>query len=173
MIMICTGSLSNWSVDSINMNFFVLFFWPKEFLGYPWNFLYPALSILKVLRFFWHKTYKYSQDAKMVFQSSMVIAYFFHIFQLQDTKFICKRKGGSLHKNLSHDNWCQTVYFEPDVISMSLIPISSLLSGINGSGFLSHAINLYLRCKHDPSFVSAQANAFYYMVMTIDLLSKC
>ncbi|EXB62439.1 hypothetical protein L484_002338 [Morus notabilis] len=67
--------------------------------------------------------------------------------ELQDTKFICKRKGGSLHKNLSHDNWCQTVYFEPDVISMSLIPISSLLSGINGSGFLSHAINLYLRYK--------------------------
>lgn len=67
--------------------------------------------------------------------------------ELQDTKFICKRKGGSLHKNLSHDNWCQTVYFEPDVVSMSLVPITSLLSGINGSGFLTHAVNLYLRYK--------------------------
>lgn len=67
--------------------------------------------------------------------------------ELQDTKFICKRKGGSLHKNLSHDDWCQTVYFEPDVVSMSLVPITSLLSGINGSGFLTHAVNLYLRYK--------------------------
>ncbi|GMN26954.1 hypothetical protein TIFTF001_001481 [Ficus carica] len=65
----------------------------------------------------------------------------------EDTKFICKRKGGSLHKNLSHDDWCQTVYFEPDVVSMSLVPITSLLSGINGSGFLTHAVNLYLRYK--------------------------
>lgn len=67
--------------------------------------------------------------------------------ELQDTKFICKRKGGSLHKILSHDDWCQTVYFEPDVVSMSLVPITSLLSGINGSGFLTHAVNLYLRYK--------------------------
>ncbi|PON48738.1 Membrane attack complex component/perforin (MACPF) domain containing protein [Parasponia andersonii] len=67
--------------------------------------------------------------------------------EMQDTKFTCKRKGGSLYKNLSHDEWCQTVYSEPDVISMSLVPITSLLSGINGSGFLSHAINLYLRYK--------------------------
>ena len=27
------------------------------------------------------------------------------------------------------------------------IPITSLLTGIPGSGYLSHAINLYLRCK--------------------------
>lgn len=67
--------------------------------------------------------------------------------EFQDTKFTCKRKGGSLHKTLSHDEWSQTVQFEPDVISMSLIPITSLLGGINGSGFLSHAINLYLRYK--------------------------
>ncbi|KAF4359097.1 hypothetical protein CsatB_030941 [Cannabis sativa] len=67
--------------------------------------------------------------------------------EMQDTKFTCKRKGGNLKRNLSHDEWCQTVYFDPDVISMSLVPITSLLSGINGSGFLSHAINLYLRYK--------------------------
>jgi hypothetical protein len=27
------------------------------------------------------------------------------------------------------------------------VPITSLLTGIPGSGYLSHAINLYLRCK--------------------------
>ncbi|KAK9904530.1 hypothetical protein M0R45_000613 [Rubus argutus] len=65
----------------------------------------------------------------------------------QDIKFVSKRKGGSLQKNLRHSEWSQTVQLEPDVISMSLVPITSLLSGIHGSGFLSHAINLYLRYK--------------------------
>ncbi|KAK9265639.1 hypothetical protein L1049_001751 [Liquidambar formosana] len=58
---------------------------------------------------------------------------------------ICKRRGGSDGKNLSHNEWLHTVQFEPDVISMSFIPITSLLNGVQGSGFLSHAINLYLR----------------------------
>ncbi|PIN25050.1 hypothetical protein CDL12_02210 [Handroanthus impetiginosus] len=48
---------------------------------------------------------------------------------------------------MPHTKWCQTVQLEPEVISMSFIPISSLLNGIDGSGFLSHAINLYLRYK--------------------------
>ncbi|PPD69032.1 hypothetical protein GOBAR_DD34093 [Gossypium barbadense] len=65
--------------------------------------------------------------------------------EFQDIKFICKRKGGKLNSNLSHSEWCQTVQSEPDVISMSFIPITSLLSGVNGSGYLTHAINLYLR----------------------------
>ncbi|XP_040947736.1 MACPF domain-containing protein At4g24290 isoform X5 [Gossypium hirsutum] len=65
----------------------------------------------------------------------------------KDIKFICKRKGGKLNSNLSHSEWCQTVQSEPDVISMSFIPITSLLSGVNGSGYLTHAINLYLRYK--------------------------
>ncbi|KAF2292092.1 hypothetical protein GH714_009897 [Hevea brasiliensis] len=55
-------------------------------------------------------------------------------------------EGGS-NKSRHHSEWCQTVQFEPDVISMSFIPITSLLSGINGSGFLTHAINLYIRYK--------------------------
>lgn len=67
---------------------------------------------------------------------------------------MCKRKGGSLYKNLPYNEWCHTVQIEPDVISMSLVPITSLLSGIHGSGFLSHAINLYLRCKLNPSLIS-------------------
>lgn len=60
---------------------------------------------------------------------------------------ICKRRGGSDNRNLSHNDWLNTVQIEPDVISMTLIPITSLLSGVPGSGFLSHAINLYLRCE--------------------------
>ncbi|KAK7302369.1 hypothetical protein RJT34_13257 [Clitoria ternatea] len=65
----------------------------------------------------------------------------------EDILSICKRRGGSDDKNLSHNEWLHTVQFEPDVISMSFIPITSLLNGVPGSGFLSHAINLYLRYK--------------------------
>ncbi|CAA2998059.1 Hypothetical predicted protein [Olea europaea subsp. europaea] len=59
--------------------------------------------------------------------------------------FFCRRLGGSISRNIRHNKWCQTVPLEPEVISMSFIPISSLLNGVSGSGFLSHAINVYLR----------------------------
>ncbi|GMY05042.1 MACPF domain-containing protein At4g24290 [Fagus crenata] len=65
----------------------------------------------------------------------------------EDIVSICKRRGGSDSRHQSHNEWLQTVQSEPDVISMSFIPITSLLHGIPGSGFLSHAINLYLRYK--------------------------
>ncbi|KAK9214050.1 hypothetical protein WN944_006036 [Citrus x changshan-huyou] len=65
----------------------------------------------------------------------------------EDMVCICKRRGGSDNRNLSHNEWLHTVQFEPDVTSMSFIPITSLLNGVPGSGFLSHAINLYLRYK--------------------------
>ncbi|GLT85764.1 hypothetical protein SLE2022_039420 [Rubroshorea leprosula] len=65
----------------------------------------------------------------------------------EDIIRICKRRGGNDNRNLSHNDWLQTVHLEPDVISMSFIPITSLLNGVPGSGFLSHAINLYLRYK--------------------------
>ncbi|KAL9258500.1 MACPF domain-containing protein [Drosera capensis] len=65
----------------------------------------------------------------------------------EDIVYIYKRRGGSESKHLSHHEWLQTVQLEPDVISMSFIPITSLLNGVPGSGFLSHAINLYLRYK--------------------------
>lgn len=67
--------------------------------------------------------------------------------EVQDIVFDCKRRGGSTKKNLPHGEWSQTVIYEPDVVSMTLIPIASMLSGIHGSGYLSHAINLYLRYK--------------------------
>ncbi|XP_010520785.1 PREDICTED: MACPF domain-containing protein At4g24290 [Tarenaya hassleriana] len=65
----------------------------------------------------------------------------------EDFVFMSKRRGGSDNRNLSHNEWLQTVQMEPDSISMSFIPITSLLNGVPGSGFLSHAINLYLRYK--------------------------
>ncbi|KAK4777615.1 hypothetical protein SAY87_017802 [Trapa incisa] len=65
----------------------------------------------------------------------------------EDIVTICKRRGGDDSRNMSHNDWLNTVQIEPNVISMSFIPITSLLSGVPGSGFLSHAINLYLRYK--------------------------
>ncbi|GAB4848098.1 hypothetical protein Ancab_002762 [Ancistrocladus abbreviatus] len=65
----------------------------------------------------------------------------------EDIVSICKRRGGGENRNLPHHEWLQTVQLEPDVISMSFIPITSLLNGVPGSGFLSHAVNLYLRYK--------------------------
>ena len=67
---------------------------------------------------------------------------------------IFKRRGGKDNKDLSHNEWLNTVQSEPDVISMSFLPITSLLIGVLGSGFLNHAINLYLRCKY-PLMLSA------------------
>ncbi|KAL0927804.1 hypothetical protein M5K25_002015 [Dendrobium thyrsiflorum] len=65
----------------------------------------------------------------------------------EDIMRIFKRRGGNDNKDLRHYEWLNTVQYEPDVISMSFIPITSLLNGVPGSGFLSHAINLYLRYK--------------------------
>ena len=78
----------------------------------------------------------------------IILTYFlFHQFACQDIVTIYKRRGGSDRINLPHHEWLQTVQLEPDVISVSFIPITSLLNGVPGSGFLSHAINLYLRCE--------------------------
>ncbi|KAD5802668.1 hypothetical protein E3N88_14028 [Mikania micrantha] len=66
---------------------------------------------------------------------------------VEDITVFWRRKGGIYGKNLDHRSWCQSVQSEPEVISMSFIPISSLLSGIDGNGFLTHAINLYIRYK--------------------------
>jgi hypothetical protein len=35
----------------------------------------------------------------------------------------------------------------PDLINVKAVPITSLVKGVAGAGYLSHAINLYLRCK--------------------------
>ncbi|KAL4184011.1 hypothetical protein AMTRI_Chr11g157920 [Amborella trichopoda] len=66
----------------------------------------------------------------------------------EELTWIFKRRGGSDNNlSLSHTQWLNTVPQDPDVISMSFVPITSLLNGVPGSGFLSHAVNLYLRYK--------------------------
>ncbi|XP_057848199.2 MACPF domain-containing protein At4g24290 isoform X2 [Cryptomeria japonica] len=64
----------------------------------------------------------------------------------EDIIKIYKRRGG-LESAQSHQQWITTIPSSPDVISMSFVPITSLLTGVSGTGFLSHAINLYLRFK--------------------------
>ncbi|KAJ6988255.1 hypothetical protein NC653_021247 [Populus alba x Populus x berolinensis] len=59
---------------------------------------------------------------------------------------LCVKKGGDTSVS-SHCEWLPTVLSMPDAIQFSLIPITSLLKEVPGIGFLSHAINLYLRYK--------------------------
>ncbi|GKD54901.1 MACPF domain-containing protein, partial [Tanacetum coccineum] len=60
---------------------------------------------------------------------------------------MCSKRGGDL-TSTSHCEWLLTVPSMPDAISFDFIPITSLIpAGIPGKGFLSHAINLYLRYK--------------------------
>ncbi|KAA8532474.1 hypothetical protein F0562_032507 [Nyssa sinensis] len=59
---------------------------------------------------------------------------------------ICSKRGGEPSAD-SHCEWLLTVPSKPDAIHFSFIPITSLLKGVPGKGFLSHAINLYLRYK--------------------------
>ncbi|KAH0449519.1 hypothetical protein IEQ34_020211 [Dendrobium chrysotoxum] len=61
----------------------------------------------------------------------------------------CSKRGGDPYL-CSHSNWLQTVPKSPDAVLFKFVPITSLLTGIRGSGYLSHAINLYLRYKPDP-----------------------
>lgn len=68
---------------------------------------------------------------------------------MEDICIIYRRRGGREEMNLSHAEWLQTVDVHPEVVSMSFIPITSLLSGVPMSGFLNHAIDLYLRCKYN------------------------
>lgn len=64
---------------------------------------------------------------------------------MQDVLSIAVRRGGV--DIGSHEQWLSTIAELPNVISMSFVPITSLLCGVQGCGFLSHAVNLYLRCK--------------------------
>uniref|UniRef100_A0A0E0PR25 MACPF domain-containing protein n=1 Tax=Oryza rufipogon TaxID=4529 RepID=A0A0E0PR25_ORYRU len=56
------------------------------------------------------------------------------------------RRGG-VDNGQGHSKWLSTISGSPDVISMAFVPITSLLTGVRGCGFLNHAVNLYLRYK--------------------------
>ncbi|XP_068638233.1 MACPF domain-containing protein NSL1-like isoform X1 [Aristolochia californica] len=64
----------------------------------------------------------------------------------EDLVTIHVRRGG-IDNGQAHSQWLSTISQAPDVISMSFVPIVSLLEGVRGSGFLTHAVNLYLRYK--------------------------
>ncbi|XP_047311170.1 MACPF domain-containing protein NSL1 [Impatiens glandulifera] len=84
-------------------------------------------------------------DLNTPFMSSIVPSVSSHS-KNDDILSISIRRGG-YDEGQSHDNWLSTVAQFPNAVSMSFVPIVSLLNGVRGSGFLSHAINLYLRYK--------------------------
>nr|CAB3451014.1 unnamed protein product [Digitaria exilis] len=59
---------------------------------------------------------------------------------------IYSKRGGNTTVG-SHSEWLLTVQAMPDVINVKAVPITSLIKGVAGAGYLSHAINLYLRYK--------------------------
>lgn len=59
---------------------------------------------------------------------------------------VWSKRGGDVYSR-SHSKWLQTVHSNPEAILLKFVPITSLLTGVPGSGYLSHAINLYLRYK--------------------------
>lgn len=62
----------------------------------------------------------------------------------------------------SHSKWLQTVSAKPEAILLKFVPITSLLTGIPGSGYLSHAINLYLRCKCSNAKFMKEIALFFF-----------
>ncbi|KAJ1418364.1 Membrane attack complex component/perforin [Sesbania bispinosa] len=75
----------------------------------------------------------------------------FDVFGPQSIAFnsfstVCEKDRGGNRQVSNHCEWLLTVPEKPDAVHFSFIPITSLLDAIPGNGFLSHAINLYLRC---------------------------
>ncbi|KAK8945580.1 MACPF domain-containing protein [Platanthera guangdongensis] len=106
--------------------------------------LYPALHLHSSLAVLPATTTFEAKEQRLRFAGSSPSSSY---AAKEDIMRIFKRRGGNDSKDLPHYEWLNTVQYEPDVISMSFIPITSLLNGVPGSGFLSHAINLYLRYK--------------------------
>lgn len=78
------------------------------------------------------------------FEWTKIHPIFSHV--MQDIVTISVRRGG-VDVGQSHNQWLSTISQAPNIISMSFVPITSLLGGVQGNGFLSHAVNLYLRCE--------------------------
>ncbi|KAI4296789.1 hypothetical protein L6164_036714 [Bauhinia variegata] len=60
---------------------------------------------------------------------------------------ICVRRGGIVGIEQNYTQWFSTISESPNVVSMSFVPITSLLHSVPSHGFLRHAINLYLKYK--------------------------
>ncbi|KAI4296785.1 hypothetical protein L6164_036710 [Bauhinia variegata] len=63
-----------------------------------------------------------------------------------DLLSISVRRGG-IDVGQSFNQWLSTISQSPNIISMSFVPIISLLHSVPGQGFLRHAVNLYLAYK--------------------------
>ncbi|XP_058213013.1 MACPF domain-containing protein At1g14780 isoform X1 [Rhododendron vialii] len=86
-------------------------------------------------------------EAFNVFDPQPVILNSFSAVSAKDgITVICTKRGGETSVS-SHCEWLPTVPSNPDAVHFSFIPITSLLRGVPGKGFLSHAINLYMRYK--------------------------
>lgn len=96
-----------------------------------------------------HREYKQKvpEAFKNVFQPNPVLLDSFSATSSKNgLTVICSKRGG-LVSLPSHSEWLLTVPTNPDVIRFRFMPITSLLTGVPGSGFLNQAINLYLRYK--------------------------
>lgn len=93
------------------------------------------------------KTREKAPQAFNVFHPQPVLLNSFSSVTAKDgITVICSKRGGDPSAD-SHYEWLQTVQSMPDAIQFNFIPITSLLKGVPGKGFLSHAINVYLRYK--------------------------
>ncbi|MQM17311.1 hypothetical protein Taro_050280 [Colocasia esculenta] len=89
---------------------------------------------------------------------------------------ICSKRGGDTSAS-SHCEWLPTVSTMPDAINFTFVPIVSLLKDVPGKGFLSHAINLYLRYKPPISelkyFLDFQTHKAWAPVLNDHPLGPC
>ncbi|XP_038688540.1 MACPF domain-containing protein At1g14780 isoform X2 [Tripterygium wilfordii] len=96
-----------------------------------------------------NKDQKYKQlpRAFNVFDPQPVTFNSFSSITSKDGITVTLAKRGGDPTAISHHEWLPTVSTMPDAIQFNFIPITSLLKDVPGNGFLSHAINLYLRYK--------------------------
>lgn len=94
-----------------------------------------------------HIRHKKAPQTLNVFESQPIGFNGFTSVSAKNGVTIIRSKRGGDTKMNSHSEWLPTVLEKPDAVQFSFIPITSLLNGVPGKGFLSHAINLYLRYK--------------------------
>ncbi|KMT07403.1 hypothetical protein BVRB_6g150290 [Beta vulgaris subsp. vulgaris] len=82
-----------------------------------------------------------------IFQQQTVLSDSLSTITSKDGITVISAKRGGDPSFSNHLEWLPTVSLMPDAINLSFIPITSLLKDVPGKGFLSHAINLYLRYK--------------------------